>query len=276
MNIPFLRRARLTLPAVGLGVAFAAVASAQGTPPGSGPYGTLGTGGFHQQEARPVVMAPAPPTDATGTGPTPATTPVPAPAVAAPTWVATPSAAAPAWVAAPWVAAAPPQADSPSPEAGGAPTPSTTPPVTAPARPPSGPLSQALAAPDPGTRATSDGPTDGMRLLPGAAPTSATWVPSDEPRRREEEARRRHMVDMARTYLSRGDVLAARAFLDGPAAAGDGVATHWLGRTYDPAMLASWGVVGPMGDQDKARQLYDRAAKAGYAAEPDDPGPKRP
>jgi len=63
--------------------------------------------------------------------------------------------------------------------------------------------------------------------------------------------------------FARGDIAAARAFLQRAAEAGDARALMALGDTYDPSTLARLGAVGIKGDEATARGYYSRALAAG-------------
>ena len=63
--------------------------------------------------------------------------------------------------------------------------------------------------------------------------------------------------------FARGDIAAARAFLQRAAEAGDARALMALGDTYDPSTLAHLGAVGIKGDEATARSYYSRALAAG-------------
>ena len=73
-------------------------------------------------------------------------------------------------------------------------------------------------------------------------------------------------ISEGRRRISAGDILAAREVLSRPAAAEHGEALLSLAETYDPNMLAAWGVRGVTADVMMARSLYARAINAG--AEP--------
>jgi hypothetical protein len=64
--------------------------------------------------------------------------------------------------------------------------------------------------------------------------------------------------------LSRGDIAAARAFYERAAAMGSAEAAFALGSTYDPRRLWSLGVFGMVGNKDRARHWYQRAAELGH------------
>jgi TPR repeat protein len=63
--------------------------------------------------------------------------------------------------------------------------------------------------------------------------------------------------------FAKGDIAAARAFLQRAAEGGDARALMALGDTYDPATLARLGAVGIKGDEAAARSFYSRALAAG-------------
>src|SRR5262245_61226697 len=64
--------------------------------------------------------------------------------------------------------------------------------------------------------------------------------------------------------LNRGDVAAARALYEKAAAMGSAQAALALGSTYDPRRLWSLGVSGTVGNKERARQWYQRAAELGH------------
>jgi TPR repeat protein len=64
--------------------------------------------------------------------------------------------------------------------------------------------------------------------------------------------------------LNRGDVTAARALYEKAAAMGSAQAALALGATYDPRRLWSLGVFGTVGNKERARQWYQRAAELGH------------
>jgi hypothetical protein len=71
------------------------------------------------------------------------------------------------------------------------------------------------------------------------------------------------MTKRAARLTESGDIAAARALLERPARAGFGPALYKLAETYDPRMLAQWGVRGIKGDPAKARDLYTKALQGG-------------
>jgi TPR repeat protein len=79
------------------------------------------------------------------------------------------------------------------------------------------------------------------------------------------EAEKR-ILDRARLLLGARDVSSARLLLERIVETGSAEAAYLLGRTYDPAVLDQWRIVGWAGDETKARELYARAAARGYTA----------
>jgi Tfp pilus assembly protein PilF len=88
---------------------------------------------------------------------------------------------------------------------------------------------------------------------PAATPSVAT-------RDRDEVA---NMLVRARSYLSAGDVAAARLLLRRAAERDDPQAALALGGTYDPIVLKRLGIINFQGDPAQARQWYRRAADLG-------------
>jgi hypothetical protein len=75
------------------------------------------------------------------------------------------------------------------------------------------------------------------------------------------------LADLVRNgdrLLNRGDVMAARALYEKAAAMGSAQAALALGATYDPRRLWSLGVFGTVGNKERARQWYQRAAELGH------------
>ena len=63
--------------------------------------------------------------------------------------------------------------------------------------------------------------------------------------------------------LEKGDIIAARAVYQRAAEMGSGSAALTLGATYDPNRLWSLGVLGMVGNKERARQWYSRAEMLG-------------
>jgi hypothetical protein len=85
--------------------------------------------------------------------------------------------------------------------------------------------------------------------------TSATLRPSPEP-----------LVQEARERIERGDVAGARDLLANADTDPTGLVLFALGESYDPNMLAAWGMRGISADIEKAKGLYAAALSLGYAA----------
>lgn len=63
--------------------------------------------------------------------------------------------------------------------------------------------------------------------------------------------------------VRKGDIPAARVLLGHPALTGVPAIQLALGETYDPNMLAAWGALDVQPNVAKARDLYNRASRAG-------------
>ena len=73
------------------------------------------------------------------------------------------------------------------------------------------------------------------------------------------------LLARARTYLSAGDVAAARLVLRRAAERDDPQAALALGGTYDPIVLKRLGIVNFQADPAQAKDWYRRAAQLGSA-----------
>jgi len=71
------------------------------------------------------------------------------------------------------------------------------------------------------------------------------------------------LLKRARALIGVGDIAGARRVLERAARAKDGPVLFALAETYDPAMLAQWGVVGMRPDVERARALYQQALERG-------------
>jgi TPR repeat protein len=91
--------------------------------------------------------------------------------------------------------------------------------------------------------------------LPPSPPASAAAAPD-----RDEVAA---LLARARSYLSSGDVAAARLVLRRAADRNDPQAALALGGTYDPAVLKRLGIINFHADPAQARDWYRRAAELG-------------
>jgi hypothetical protein len=146
----------------------------------------------------------------------------------------------------------PPAALTPRPAAPRAPAtrvmaPAPAAPAPAAAAPPPAPATPAFRAPVPAIAAP-------VSASPPPPPASA--VVSD----RDEIAA---LLVRARTYLSAGDVAAARLVLRRAAERDDAQAALALGGTYDPAALRRLGIINFHADPAQAREWYRRAAELG-------------
>ena len=103
-------------------------------------------------------------------------------------------------------------------------------------------------------------PASDMR--PGEAPAAAA-VPSTPARRGPEPIDVATYLTRARTKIQQGDIAAARRLLERASASDNAEAWFALAETYDPQMLARWGVLGVKPDLEKARTLYQEAEKRG-------------
>ena len=71
------------------------------------------------------------------------------------------------------------------------------------------------------------------------------------------------LIKVAKDFLQRGDIASARLSLKRAAIAGNAEAALELGKTFDQAFLAKWGVLGFTADPAQAREWYDRAVELG-------------
>jgi len=71
------------------------------------------------------------------------------------------------------------------------------------------------------------------------------------------------LLAKADRLLEKGDIIAARALYQRAAEMGSGMAALTLGATYDPNRLWSLGALGMVGNKERARQWYLRAAELG-------------
>jgi len=72
------------------------------------------------------------------------------------------------------------------------------------------------------------------------------------------------LLKRARALIGVGDIAGARRVLERAARAGDGTALFTLAESYDPTVLAQWGVVGVRPDVERARALYQQALDHGF------------
>jgi len=145
-----------------------------------------------------------------------------------------------------------------------------TPPPAAPTPPAAAPL---LVAPTPPpvapTPAAVPPPAASVPAPKAPAPASAAPVSAPPPPASATAASDRDeiaaLLARARTYLSAGDVAAARLVLRRAAEREDPQAALALGGTYDPTVLKRLGIVNFQADPAQAREWYRRAAQLGSA-----------
>jgi len=70
-------------------------------------------------------------------------------------------------------------------------------------------------------------------------------------------------IARARAKIQQGDIAGARRLLERASESGEGDALFALAETYDPRMLAKWGVLGTKPDLALAKELYSKAANGG-------------
>ena len=70
-------------------------------------------------------------------------------------------------------------------------------------------------------------------------------------------------IARARAKIQQGDIAAARRLLERASDSDEGEAWFVLAETYDPQMLARWGVLGIKPDLEKAKTLYQEAERRG-------------
>jgi hypothetical protein len=79
------------------------------------------------------------------------------------------------------------------------------------------------------------------------------------------KARIEELLAKASQRIESGDVIGAREMLAGAEDGTRGAISFALAETYDPNMLAAWGIRAIVADADKARELYHRASGLGVA-----------
>jgi len=70
-------------------------------------------------------------------------------------------------------------------------------------------------------------------------------------------------IALAHAKIQQGDIAAARRLLERASSGDEPEAWLVLAETYDPQMLARWGVVGIKPDLEKAKTLYQEAQRRG-------------
>jgi tetratricopeptide (TPR) repeat protein len=76
-------------------------------------------------------------------------------------------------------------------------------------------------------------------------------------------------IALAHARIQQGDIAAARRLLERAADSDEAEASLLLAETYDPKMLARWGVLGIMPDLEKAKTLYREAERRGIRPQND-------
>jgi hypothetical protein len=93
-----------------------------------------------------------------------------------------------------------------------------------------------------------------------AVPPPASPLPASP---KIEEATIKDLLAQANRLLDKGDIVGARAIYQRVANLGSASAALALGATYDPNRLWSLGVLGLVGNKERARQWYLRASELG-------------
>ena len=70
-------------------------------------------------------------------------------------------------------------------------------------------------------------------------------------------------ISRAQRLIKIGDIAGARLVFEHALRGGNRLMALHLAETYDSERLAAWGVVGMRADEQKARELYQRAADGG-------------
>jgi hypothetical protein len=96
-----------------------------------------------------------------------------------------------------------------------------------------------------------------------APPAIVEAAPASKPVRALDPEEIKLLVKQGDQLVAAGDMVTARVVFQRAAEAGDANAAMALGATYDPAMLAKLGVVGVIGDVERARTWYQKAENLG-------------
>ena len=102
----------------------------------------------------------------------------------------------------------------------------------------------------------------GSDVRPVEAPAAAA-APSTPARRGPAPTEVAAYIARARAKIQQGDIAAARRLLERASDSDEGEAWFVLAETYDPQMLARWGVLGIKPDLEKAKTLYQEAERRG-------------
>jgi hypothetical protein len=92
---------------------------------------------------------------------------------------------------------------------------------------------------------------------------SAPVAPPTAPRRGLRSNEVAAYMALARRKIQQGDIAAARRLLERASDSDKAEAWFALAETYDPKMLAQWGVLGVKPDREKAKILYGKAKTLG-------------
>jgi hypothetical protein len=92
---------------------------------------------------------------------------------------------------------------------------------------------------------------------------SAPVAPPTAPRRGLRSNEITAYMALARSKIQQGDIAAARRLLERASDSDKAEAWFALAETYDPKMLAQWGVLGVKPDREKAKILYGKAKTLG-------------
>jgi len=99
-------------------------------------------------------------------------------------------------------------------------------------------------------------------VRPMEAPSAST-VPSTAGRHGPAPTEVAAYIAQAHAKIRQGDIAAARRLLERASSGDEAEAWLVLAETYDPQMLARWGVVGIKPDLEKAKTLYQEAQRRG-------------
>lgn len=91
------------------------------------------------------------------------------------------------------------------------------------------------------------------------APRSATPPPPPPRRPPLPTAEIERRLQRAEAHIKQGEIIAARRLLEHACESGDARALTLMGDTYNPIFLRYWGVMGLIGDPQKAGEYYARA-----------------
>jgi hypothetical protein len=96
-----------------------------------------------------------------------------------------------------------------------------------------------------------------------ASPIRTIGVATTTEERVEAKDDGRQALKLAERLIAQGDIAGAREILARVAAEGTPLALLSLAETYDPNVLAAWGVRSAEADTERARHLYTSALVAG-------------